>query len=169
MCPGPYLTPLPVAQLCCLRLWAGLQLYQTGNLRVALVIQASPCLIPHKQTLTTPHPHHHHTPRPPTPPLYFQPTTLLRIPFSHWPDSCSFTTPPRPGQTAGGWQGAFSSPAMAVVVLIVVWLNPVSVHKAAKLQQLMRFMLRHFQPPTARPHGECKPAIVARSGMEQKM
>lgn len=54
MFPGPYLPPLPAGQLCCLRLWAGLELYQTGNLRVALVIQASPCLIPHKQTPTPP-------------------------------------------------------------------------------------------------------------------
>ena len=54
MFPGPCLPPLPAGQLCCLRLWAGLELYQTGNLRVALVIQASPCLIPHKQTPTPP-------------------------------------------------------------------------------------------------------------------
>lgn len=65
MFPGPCLPPLPAGQLCCLRLWAGLELYQTGNLRVALVIQASPCLIPHKQTPTPPP-----KPPPPTPPSH---------------------------------------------------------------------------------------------------
>lgn len=56
----PSLPPLPAGQLCCLCLWAGQELYQTGNLQVALVIQASPCLIPHKQTPTRPNHHHHH-------------------------------------------------------------------------------------------------------------
>lgn len=46
---------LLAGQLCCLPLWAGLELHQTGNLRVALVIQPSHCLIPHKQTPTPPH------------------------------------------------------------------------------------------------------------------
>lgn len=86
MFPEPYLPPLPAGQHCCLRLWAGLELHQTGNLRVALVIQASPCLIPHKQT-PTPHP-------PTPPPLYFQPTPQLCIPHPHWLDSSSLTTPP---------------------------------------------------------------------------
>ena len=56
MFPGPFPLPcLPASPLVCLRLWAGLEL-QTGNLRVALVIQASPCLIPHKQTPKHPPP-----------------------------------------------------------------------------------------------------------------
>ena len=56
MFPGPSPLPcLPASPLVCLRLWAGLKL-QTGNLRVALVIQASPCLIPHKQTPKHPPP-----------------------------------------------------------------------------------------------------------------
>lgn len=60
MFPWPCLTSLPVGQLCCLGLWAGLQLNQRGNLQVVLVIQASPRLIPHKQTLTPSSNHHHH-------------------------------------------------------------------------------------------------------------
>lgn len=77
MFPEPYLPPLPAGQHCCLRLWAGLELHQTGNLRVALVIQASPCLIPHKQT-PTPHPPTTNT----TPPLFSAHTSALHPPPS---------------------------------------------------------------------------------------
>lgn len=77
MFPEPYLPPLPAGQHCCLRLWAGLELHQTGNLRVALVIQASPCLIPHKQT-PTPHPPTTNT----TPPLFSAHNSALHPPPS---------------------------------------------------------------------------------------
>lgn len=68
------------------------------------------CLIPHKQT--PPHPqqhtptHTHHLP----PLCVFSPAAQLRIPRSHWPDSCSLTTPPRPDRLAAvpfpGWPRA---------------------------------------------------------------
>lgn len=63
-------------QLRCLPPWARLQL-RTGNLRVALVIQASHCLIPHKQTPTPPSLHS-------TPP----PNTRTR---NHHPTPCAFS------------------------------------------------------------------------------
>lgn len=87
MFPEPYLPPLPAGQHCCLRLWAGLELHQTGNLRVALVIQASPCLIPHKQTPTS----HPPAPTPPHPPSIFSPQlsfaspTLIGLTAAHSP------------------------------------------------------------------------------------
>lgn len=87
MFPEPYLPPLPAGQHCCLRLWAGLELHQTGNLRVALVIQASPCLIPHKQTPTPQPP----APTPPHPPSIFSPQlsfaspTLIGLTAAHSP------------------------------------------------------------------------------------
>lgn len=68
---------------------SGQKLHQTGNLQVAIVIQASPCLIPHKQTPTPPITH-----LPASLPLCFQPTAQLCIPCSHWLDGCSVTTPP---------------------------------------------------------------------------
>lgn len=103
--------PRRAGQLCCLPLWAGLELHQTGNLRVALVIQPSHCLIPHKQTPTPPtHTHIHAHAQLPPHPLCLQPTTRFSISCSHWSDSGSLTTPPSVDRLAAvpfpGWPRA---------------------------------------------------------------
>lgn len=99
-------------QLCCLPPWARLEL-RTGNLQVALVIQPSYCLIPHKQTPTppsTPSPNTRIHTQPPPHPLCLQPTTQFCIFCSHWFDRGSLTTPPRGDRLAAvpfpGWPRA---------------------------------------------------------------